>query len=171
MGIIEYEQSIKHPLREATILLLLREDEVLLAMKKRGFGEGKWNGVGGKPNPGETIEETAVREAKEEIGITPKNIKRVAVISFHFPLVPEEKGWGQKVSVFTTTEWTGEPRETEEMKPQWFKIKDIPYKEMWWDDEIWMPKIFNGSLLKASFMFGENEKVDDYYVNEVQSLD
>ena len=67
MGIIEYEQSLDHPLREATIVLLLRNDEVLLAMKKRGFGEGKWNGVGGKPNAGESIEEVAVRETKEEI--------------------------------------------------------------------------------------------------------
>lgn len=171
MGIKEYEQSIISPLREATILLLLREDEVLLAMKKSGFDEGKWNGVGGKPNPGETIEETAVREAGEEIGVIPKKIKRVAEINFHFPLVPQEKGWGQKVSVFTTTEWEGEPQEIEEMKPQWYKIKDIPYKEMWWDDEIWMPKVFNGSLLRASFMFGENEKVDDYYINEVESFD
>ena len=35
-------------LRQATICLLRKNDEVLLAMKKRGFGVGKWNGVGGK---------------------------------------------------------------------------------------------------------------------------
>lgn len=38
-------------------------------MKKRGFGVGKWNGSGGKIQPGETPEDTAVREVKEEIGI------------------------------------------------------------------------------------------------------
>lgn len=32
---------------------------VLLGMKKRGFGAGKWNGFGGKVQPGETIEEAA----------------------------------------------------------------------------------------------------------------
>ena len=171
MGIVEYEQNIKHPLREATILLLLREDEVLLAMKKRGFGVGKWNGVGGKPDPGEDIVHTAIRESEEEIKVTPINPKKVAEISFYFPLVPKEKDFDQKVSVFIATEWTGEPEETEEMKPQWFKIKDVPYDEMWWDDKIWMPKVFVGAKLKAGFMFGENDKVEDHYINEVQSLD
>ena len=39
------------PLRPASLCLLLRDDEVLLALKKRGFGQGKWTGVGGKPEP------------------------------------------------------------------------------------------------------------------------
>ncbi len=36
-------------------------DRVLLGMKKRGFGAGKWNGFGGKVDPGETIVEAAAR--------------------------------------------------------------------------------------------------------------
>jgi len=35
-------------------------------MKKRGFGEGKWNGFGGKNKAKETIIETALRELHEE---------------------------------------------------------------------------------------------------------
>ena len=42
---------------EATLCFLLRKDEILLAKKKYGFGVGKWNGVGGKVEKGETIEE------------------------------------------------------------------------------------------------------------------
>ena len=50
-------------------LVFLREDgRVLLGMKKRGFGAGKWNGFGGKVETGETITEAAVREVKEECG-------------------------------------------------------------------------------------------------------
>ena len=50
-------------------LVFLREDcRVLLGMKKRGFGAGKWNGFGGKIETGETITEAAVREVKEECG-------------------------------------------------------------------------------------------------------
>ena len=73
--------------------------------------------------------------------------------------------------MFTTSEWEGVPQETEEMKPKWFNIKDIPYDDMWWDDKMWMPKVFEGALLKAGFMFGENEKVDDFYIREVQSFE
>lgn len=167
MGVREYEQTLTTPLKEATVLLLLKGDEVLLAMKKRGFGVGKWNGVGGKPNPNEDIKSTAIRESQEEIGITPSNLKNVAVFKYHFP----HNNFGMKVWVFTTTEWHGEPVETEEMRPKWFKLEEIPFKEMWVDDEVWMPKVFAGKLLTGSFMFGENDSIDDYYITEVQSLD
>lgn len=167
MGIREYEQSLEVPLRKATLVLLLREGEVLLAMKKRGMGVGKWNGVGGKANEGEDIVDAAIRESQEEIGVTPINLKPVAVFNYHFPL---QKGWGLQVYVFSATEWRGEPTESEEMRPKWFKIDEIPYGEMWVDDEIWMPKAFAGLLLKGSFMFGKNEIIDDYYLDEVSNI-
>ncbi|CAN0403706.1 unnamed protein product, partial [Ectocarpus sp. 8 AP-2014] len=45
-------------------------NEILLGMKKRGFGEGKWNGFGGKVESGESVEEAAKRELMEEAGLT-----------------------------------------------------------------------------------------------------
>ena len=54
----------------STLCFLIEDDRILLAMKKRGFGEGKWNGVGGKVNEGETVEAAAIRETEEEIGVT-----------------------------------------------------------------------------------------------------
>ena len=165
MNLKEYEAGLDTPLRQATILLLIRGDEVLLAMKKRGFGVGKWNGVGGKPNPGEDIREAAIREAEEEIMITPINMQQVGELNFYFPSAPLENGWNQQVLVFVTTDWTGEPQETEEMKPSWFKISEIPYGDMWDDDVIWMPKVLAGETVKASFMFGENEKMEEHYIS------
>lgn len=50
---------------ETTLCLLKKDDEILLAMKKRGFGEGKYNGVGGKIEKGETPEETMIRETRK----------------------------------------------------------------------------------------------------------
>ncbi|HEX6977086.1 MAG TPA: 8-oxo-dGTP diphosphatase [Patescibacteria group bacterium] len=168
MKLVEYEQSLEAPLRQATIVFLLKGDEILLAMKKRGFGVNKWNGVGGKPNPGEKIEQTAIRESKEEIDVIPLEPKKVAVLSFYSS---HDKGEHQQVHVFTATKWQGEPVESEEMKPQWFKVKDIPYNKMWPDDKFWLPKVLSGSLVKASFLFGKNEKIKDYYVNNVNSLE
>ena len=52
---------------ETTLLLLRKDNEILLAKKKRGFGEGKYNGVGGKLEDGETPEEAMIRETEEEI--------------------------------------------------------------------------------------------------------
>ncbi len=167
MGIKKYEQTLTSPLKEATVLLLLRDKEVLLTMKKRGFGVGKWNGVGGKPNPGETIIETAIRESKEEIDVTPINPNKVAVFKYYFP----HDNFGMKVWVFTTNKWQGEPSESEEMKPQWFSLKDVPYDQMWADDKVWMPKVFEGKKLNGSFMFDKEGNVTDYYINEVDSVE
>lgn len=44
-----------------TLVLVVQPGRVLLGMKKRGFGAGKWNGFGGKVQPGETIEQAAHR--------------------------------------------------------------------------------------------------------------
>ena len=57
--------------KKVLTLVLLREgDRVLLGMKKRGFGAGKWNGFGGKLEPGESVVEAAAREVREECGFT-----------------------------------------------------------------------------------------------------
>ncbi len=69
---------------KTTLCFLLQENSILLARKKRGFGEGKWNGAGGKVEFGETIEDAARRETNEEIGVSPKNIERVATLYFYF---------------------------------------------------------------------------------------
>ena len=71
-------------MKQATLLFLLKNNQILLAMKKRGFGQGRWNGAGGKPKDEETIIETAIRETQEEIGVTPKNISQVATLDFYF---------------------------------------------------------------------------------------
>jgi ADP-ribose pyrophosphatase YjhB (NUDIX family) len=167
MNIKEYELLVEKPLRQATITFLVTETDILLAMKKRGFGQGKWNGVGGKPNEGEEISRTAIRETQEEIKVTPENMELVATLNFYFPYVAKDKNWNQQVLVYLSRAWTGDPQETEEMSPRWFSKQDIPYSEMWWDDEIWLPIILRGSRVIASFMFDENEKIIDQIVEEV----
>lgn len=44
-----------------TLTMILKNDEVLLGMKNRGIGEGKWNGFGGKVEANETIDDAAKR--------------------------------------------------------------------------------------------------------------
>jgi 8-oxo-dGTP pyrophosphatase MutT (NUDIX family) len=53
-----------------TLVVVIREQgvhrSILLGLKKRGFGAGKWNGFGGKVEPGESIVQGARRELLEE---------------------------------------------------------------------------------------------------------
>lgn len=151
-------------MKQATLLFLLKDNQILLAMKKRGFGVGKWNGVGGKPKDGENILNTAVRETQEEINITPLNISHVATLDFYFQNKPE---WNQQVLVFITHKWKGKPSESEEMAPKWFNIKDIPFESMWPDDPFWLPQILSGKKINASFTFGDNDIILSKEINEI----
>lgn len=163
MGKVQ-QKSAKIHLRQATLCFLVKDNQILLAMKKRGFGKDKWNGVGGKPNPGEDIETTAIRETQEEIGVTPKSLKRVATLNFFFPPDLAKKDWNQQVCVFLCDFWEGEPEESEEMKPEWFKFSDIPYKYMWVDDIHWLPKVLEGKKLTANFTFAEDESLHNFEI-------
>jgi len=145
-------------MKQATLLFLLKDNQILLAMKKRGFGVDKWNGVGGKLDNNETVSQAAIRECKEEIGVTPLAIKERAVLDFYFA----DNKLDQQVIVYLCDDWQGEPCETEEMAPKWFKLDQIPYDKMWRDDELWLPQVIEGKHVKGSFYFDEKYEIVDY---------
>lgn len=154
-------------MKEATLCFLLKDNKVLLAMKKRGFGVGKWNGVGGKVDPEKgdsSVEHAIVRETKEEIGVKVNHLEKVAFLKFSFP---HKKEWDQGVHVYFCREWDGEPGETEEMRPSWFDLKKIPFKKMWSDDSVWLPRVLEGKKVKADFTFTPEEKIDNYKIKEL----
>ncbi len=160
-----HKEKVSDPFRKATLVFLIKNDQILLAMKKRGFAEGKWNGTGGKSNPKDkNIEATAKRETLEEINVSARNLKKVAVLNFYFS---EKSEWNQQVTVFLTWDWKGTPTETEEMAPRWFNINEIQYDKMWEDDKLWLPKVLAGKIVEGNFLFDENQKMLDSEVKEI----
>jgi ADP-ribose pyrophosphatase YjhB (NUDIX family) len=149
-------------MRNATLIMVRDGNKLLLGMKKKGFGAGKWNGFGGKVENGETIEAAAVRELREESGLMVEDVKKSAVLTFKFPHKPE---WDQIVHVFTADAWAGTPMETEEMKPEWFDIDKIPVDKMWTDDPHWLPHVLAGKFVTATFVFAPNESILEKEVN------
>lgn len=150
-----------------TLCLVVKEGKILLGMKKRGFGMGRWNGFGGKVEEGETIEEAAKRETLEECGIVITQMEKVGIHEFVFQSKSEEV---LEVHVFRVDTWTGEPSETEEMRPQWFTTDAIPYDEMWPDGIHWMPVFLVGKKFRTKFLLGEGDQVLENDVREVTEI-
>ncbi len=138
-------------MQPATLCYLVRGDEVLLIRKKRGLGEGKLVGPGGKIEDGETPHEAAIREVEEEIRVSIEEQRKVG--EFEFVFGTESKMF---VHVFRAEEFSGDPAETEEAKPRWFDVEEMPYDEMWQDDELWMPYLVSGETFAGWFRFDED---------------
>jgi len=149
-----------------TLVLVQNGRRVLLGMKKRGFGQGYYNGFGGKVEPGETIGDAARRELTEECGITANDLSQRGVLTFNFDDKPQP--W--EVHVFRVTSWEGDPMETDEMAPEWFDQEAIPYEKMWADDPYWYPLFFKGASFCGRFNFTNTHTLVEHHLEEVESL-
>lgn len=136
------------PKERATLLFVRRGGEILLIRKKRGLGAGKINGPGGRIDPGETAEQCAIREVQEELCVTPTGVAPVGELLFQFV-----DGYSLHGYVFTATGCEGTPTETDEALPLWTPEPDIPYREMWADDRIWLPFALQGHTFVGRFLF------------------
>ncbi|MBT4849743.1 8-oxo-dGTP diphosphatase [Candidatus Parcubacteria bacterium] len=145
-----------------TIAIVHQEDKVLLGLKKRGFGMNRWNGFGGKVEKDETIEESAVRETFEEASIELLDLRKLGEIDFSF----EHKDEILEVHIFKSTKYGGTPEETEEMKPAWFDVSEIPFKKMWSDDPYWFPLFLENKTFKGKFHFDKKDKIISHEIIE-----
>ena len=136
------------PRERATLMLIVTGGRILLIRKKRGLGAGKFNGPGGRIEPGETPLQAIVREVREEIVVTPTGISRAGELAFQFI-----DGYSLHATVFTASGLVGEPRETDEALPLWFPVDAIPYHGMWSDDRVWMPAALAGRPFTGRFLF------------------
>jgi 8-oxo-dGTP diphosphatase/2-hydroxy-dATP diphosphatase len=142
-----------------TLCLIERGSEVLLGMKKRGFGAGRWNGFGGKVQPGESIEAAARRELIEECSITAQTVDPIGIFEFFSPgkfLI--------EMHVFRISDWKGEPEESEEMRPQWFPKTSLPLDLMWPSDRYWLTEALQGRKASGRFVFDANDAVIEHDV-------
>ena len=110
----------------------------------------------GKQIAGESIIETAVRELREECGISmsTSDLMPRGIIMFEFRKGHEES-WFFEVHLFSGDYNGDEICESDEMKPEWFKIKEVPLSNMWEDDKYWLPYILCGGYALGYYVFDD----------------
>ncbi|MBI9098472.1 MAG: 8-oxo-dGTP diphosphatase [Spirochaetaceae bacterium] len=138
--------------KHAVITYIFSDEKVLLINKKRGLGAGKVNAPGGHIEMGETKIEAAVRETEEEVGLTPEDLIEAGTLYFQF-----SNGLKMEGTVFISYAYSGEMIETDEADPFWVSVEDIPYKNMWEDDLLWLPHVIKGKKIIGRFIFDDDK--------------
>lgn len=151
---------------------------VLLGFKKRGFGEGKWNGFGGKLEAGETLVQCAARELEEESGLAVPSAKLVSrgELTFHMltdGMVDKRTGAVSSllcVSVFSALleDAQGDMVESEEMRPEWVSWDAVPLEQMWPDDSFWLPALLDGKDVVGEFTFSDKATIVKQTVTQLE---
>ena len=136
------------PTETAVLCYLFEEDKVLLIDKKTGFGKGKVTAPGGHIEDYETASEAAIREFKEETEVDIPTVELKGTLEFQFT-----DGMAMRGYVFFAYSYSGEPAETEEARPFWSPVTDLPYDKMWADDRLWLPMAMENRPFIARFIF------------------
>ncbi|MDD3057543.1 MAG: 8-oxo-dGTP diphosphatase [Sphaerochaeta sp.] len=151
----EIDWELWEPSDICVITYLFHEGKVLLIDKKTGLGKGLVNAPGGHIEETETALEAAKREFTEETHLSVDNLRLVGKLNFQFRDGLAERGY-----VYFADTYEGEMQETDEARPFWCPVSEIPYDRMWADDLHWLPLAMEGKRFEGFFIFDDQVMVD-----------
>ena len=143
----------------ATLCYVMSEGRTLMLYrnkKENDFHEGKWNGLGGKFETGETPEECAIREIKEESGLTVKDPIMKGFITF--PLFDGKNDW--YVFVFKFNGFEGKLIDSPEGTLEWIPNEKLTELNLWEGDSIFISWLFEERFFSAKFNYKDKEFID-----------
>ena len=145
----------------ATLCYVKRNGYTLMIYRNKKDDDphkGKWNGLGGKFEPGETPEECVIREVYEESGLSIHDPKLCGLLMF-----PRFRGKDWYVFVFTSTEFRGELIDSPEGSLEWIPDEQLQALPRWESDHVFMPWIQAGKFFSAKFEY-DGDTMRDYDV-------
>lgn len=149
-------------LRPTVLCYLKKDDQYLLLFrnkKKNDYNEGKWIGVGGKLEPGETPNEAAVREVKEETGLDVHSLEIAGEVIFI------NDNYHEIMYVYEISDFSGSLISCNEGELRWIPINDIYDYPMWEGDKSFLPLLINHQpyfKLKVTYQQNILVKVETY---------
>lgn len=143
----------------ATICYVRQDDRTLMihrVKKKNDVHEGKWNGLGGKFEPGETPEECARREIFEESGLKVRKLLLKGFLSF--PLFANEEDW--YAFVFIASDFEGELIDSLEGNLRWIDNSELLKLNLWEGDRIFLPWLDQPGFFSAKFSYQNGRLIE-----------
>ncbi|HEX7003454.1 MAG TPA: 8-oxo-dGTP diphosphatase [Trueperaceae bacterium] len=136
-----------------TTLAYLRHGGRTLMMlrnrKPNDVHEGKWNGLGGRFEGGESPEECMRREVREESGLEVEEAQLKGILTF-----PNFAGRGDRwVFVFVVTRFSGKQGECAEGELHWIDDAELLDLELWPGDRVFLPWLNEPGLFSAKFTY------------------
>lgn len=136
--------------REGRTLMLHR------IKKKNDVHEGKYNGLGGKLEPGESPEECVVREVKEESGLDIFHPRLRGVMTF-----PEFDGVNDwYVFLYTADSFEGELTQTVEGNLEWVPTERLHELPLWEGDYMFLDWLKKEKFFSAKFIYREKQLIE-----------
>jgi 8-oxo-dGTP diphosphatase len=120
--------------------------------KPNDIHEGKWNGLGGKFEPGESPEECIQREVREEAGLLIKRPRLHGLLLFS-----GFKGEDWYVFVFTATDFEGDLIDSPEGRLEWIDDSRLTSLSLWPSDLIFLPWLRGEQFFSAKFVYDGEE--------------
>jgi 8-oxo-dGTP diphosphatase len=124
--------------------------------KENDMHAGKWNGLGGKMEPGETPEECAIREIYEESGLKVKNLALKGIITF--PGFYEQEDW--YTFLFVINDFEGELIDSPEGHLAWIPGDELLDLNLWPGDRIFIPWLDEPRFFSGKFVYQEGKLIE-----------
>lgn len=128
--------------------------------KANDMHQGKWNGLGGKLEPGETPEECAVREIYEESGLQVRNPLWKGLLTF--PGFANDEDW--YAFVFVAKDFDGELIESPEGDLRWIEDTRLAELELWEGDRIFLPWLDQPGFFSGKFIYLDGQLAEHQVV-------
>ena len=139
-------------LKLATLVYVKRPGQTLMLHRIKRAGDmhqGKWNGLGGKFEPGESPETCATREVHEESGLTIHRPELRGILTF--PNFRAGEDW--YAFVFVARTFTGELIDSTEGVLQWIDDADLLHLPLWEGDRIFLPWLEQDRFFSGRFVY------------------
>lgn len=122
--------------------------------KQADIHAGKWNGLGGKLESGESPEACAIREVREESGLEIKNPRYCGLLVF-----AGFKGEDWYVWVFTADMFNGQLHDSNEGRLQWIPDEEIRNLPLWPSDHLFLDWLDAGKMFSARFEYNPQDEM------------